>query len=183
MRTSTGIIAGLTLTTMAGLTACGSGAATAGGSGTHAPASQSQTAQASAPASAGTITTRLATAGLGVTKVIVYTEATDPNHHMGRQGGYTSKTAWVDSSIYQQALKGSGPMTGDNLGSVAYGGGIETFPDAASAQARYDLLKGFTAPFGDGYDYLYGNSVLRLSQYLVPAQAQRYEAAFRVATR
>ncbi len=46
------------------------------------------------PASA--LAARLKAAGLPVTHLIVYTAATDPNHEMGRQGGYTSKVAWQD---------------------------------------------------------------------------------------
>jgi hypothetical protein len=55
------------------------------------------------------------------------------------------------------------------------------FPDAASAQARYQELKGFAPPLGDGYDYLAGTALLRLSQYLTPAQASAYEKAFQAA--
>jgi len=32
---------------------------------------------------------------------------------------------------------------------------------------------------GDGYDYLAGNAVLRLSQYLTPDQARAYLAALK----
>jgi hypothetical protein len=33
----------------------------------------------------------------------------------------------------------------------------------------------------DGYDYLSGTAILRLSQYLTPAQARAYKAAFSAA--
>jgi hypothetical protein len=133
---------------------------------------------ASAPAvsaAANVITGKLRAAGLHVTKVTVYTETSDPNHLMGRQGGYTSKTAWVDP----QAVKaGAGSPTGDP-GGTEYGGGIEVFPTVASAKTRLVELRSFKPPFGDGYDYLGGTAILRLSNYLTPAQAHRYDAAFR----
>jgi len=48
-----------------------------------------------------------------------------------------------------------------------------TFPDAATARARYQELKCFKPPFGDGYDYLAGTEILWLSQFLTPAEARR----------
>jgi hypothetical protein len=51
----------------------------------------------------------------------------------------------------------------------------------AGAQARYRELRGFTPPLGDGYDYLSGTAVLRLSQYLTPAQAGAYHNVFSTA--
>jgi hypothetical protein len=38
-------------------------------------------------------------------------------------------------------------------------------------------------PFGDGYDYLDGAAILRLSNYLTPAQAHAYQDAFATAAR
>ena len=38
-------------------------------------------------------------------------------------------------------------------------------------------------PFGDGYDYLDGAAIVRLSNYLTPAQAYAYQAAFATAAR
>jgi hypothetical protein len=55
------------------------------------------------------------------------------------------------------------------------------FPTVTDAQARYHYLRGFQPPFGDGYDLLTGTAILRLSQYLTPAQARAYKAAFRAA--
>ena len=95
---------------------------------------------------------------MSVTQLIVYTEASDPNHLMGRNGGYTSKVAWVDPSA---VASGAGSPASDP-GGIEYGGGIEVFPSQALAQARYDELKSLTPPLGDGYDYLNGDAVLRL---------------------
>ncbi len=154
------------------LAGCGSAAAPRTAASSASPASS--TAAASGPATAAQIAHRLKADGMDVTQLIVYTPATDPNHLMGRQGGYTSKVSWVDPSA---VASGAGNPR-DDPGGIEYGGGIEVFPDHASAQARYDELKPLTAPFGDGYDYLHGNAVLRLSQYLVPSIAQEYAAKF-----
>jgi hypothetical protein len=107
----------------------------------------------------------------------VYTAATDPNHEMGRQGGYTSKVAWVDP----RAIKAGAGNPASDRGGTEFGGGIEVFPTTASARARYEYLRGFQPPLGDGYDYLSGTTILRLSQYLTPAQAHAYRAAFTAA--
>jgi hypothetical protein len=48
------------------------------------------------PATAAVLATDLRAEGLPVRHLIVYTAATDPNAELGRQGGYTSKVAWVD---------------------------------------------------------------------------------------
>ena len=132
------------------------------------------TAAPARPASAAALAARLRAAGLPVRHLIVYTAVTDPNHLLGRQGGYTSKVAWVDPRAARQDA-------GDTRGSIGLGGGIEAFPTAEGARTRYEYLRGFQAPFGDGYDYLAGTAVLRLSQYLTPAQAHAYKAAFSAA--
>jgi len=116
----------------------------------------------------------LKAAGLDITHLIVYTAATDPNHLLGRQDGYTSKVAWRDP----RAAKSD---AGDTRGSIGLGGGIEVYPSAAGAQARRAYLAGFSPPFGDGYDYVSGTAVLRLSQYLTPARAYAYQRAFSAA--
>lgn len=91
--------------------------------------------------------------GLTISKLVTYTAATDPNHLLGRNGGYISKVEWST-------------------------GGIEVYPDAAGAQARLAYLKSFTPPLGDGYDYISGDAVLRLDASLTPAQAQQFQKAF-----
>jgi hypothetical protein len=125
------------------------------------------------PASAAELARQLKAAGLPVRHLIVYTATTDPNHQLGRQGGYTSKVAWVDP----RAIKAGAGNPASDRGGIEFGGGIEAFPTTTSARARYELLRGFQPPFGDGYDYLSGTVVLRLSQYLTPAQARAYRAA------
>ena len=101
-------------------------------------------------------------AAIGVTTMpgyVAYTASTDPNHLLGRQGGYTSKVNWGTSD------------EGTNS--------IEVYPDASGAQERYQYLKGFQGSMiGDGYDYLVGTALLRLSTYWTPAQASVLDAKF-----
>ncbi len=86
--------------------------------------------------------------------VTAYTAATDPNHLLGRQGGYTSKINWPDGSI-------------------------EVFSTPADAQKREIYLHALAdLPFGDGYDYLVGTYLLRISDSQTPTQAQVLEADF-----
>ncbi len=91
---------------------------------------------------------------------VAYTAATDPDHLLGRQNGYTSKANW-------------GP--GGNTGT------IEVFPDQADAIARQQYIQGFTCPFGWGYFAMQGTADLRIGCDLTPAQAASIEARFRTA--
>jgi hypothetical protein len=63
----------------------------------------------------------------------VYTDVTDPNHLMGRQGGYTSKVAWADPAA---VTAGAGSPSQGDAGGTEHGGGIEIYPDAAGVLAR-----------------------------------------------
>ena len=130
---------------------------TAVASGASSTAARPPAAQAVSP-SAEVIAQRM-----GLTKAsgyVAYTAATDPNHLLDRQNGYTSKINW-------------GPD--GNTGT------IEVFPDQAGAIARQDYVKGFTCPFGFGYLIMQGTADLRLGCDLTPAQAAPLEALFRVA--
>jgi hypothetical protein len=140
------------------------------------------------PASAAALAGRLKAAGMPVRRLIVYTATTDPNHELGRQGGYTSKVAWVDQravKAYQAGFKqdqlGFSPGLPGDRGSVDNGGGIEVFPTAAQARQRAGFIRGFGPSLADGYDYTVGGALLRLSQYLTPPQARTYKAAFTAA--
>jgi hypothetical protein len=159
--------------------------AACGGTATHSASSASSvtaspgtappsSAQASCSGSAAVLTARMKAAGLPITGLIVYNATTDPNHLLGRQGEYTSKDAWVDRAA---VAAGAGSPSSDP-GGTEFGGGIEVFSTAADAQARLALLKALRPPFGDGYDYLAGSAILRLSNYLTPAQAAKFRAAF-----
>jgi hypothetical protein len=87
-------------------------------------------------------------------QVMAYTAASDPNHLLGRQGGYTSKINWPNGSI-------------------------EVFSTQAEAQKRKTYLQAFSGtPFGDGYDYLVGTYLLRVFDSQTPTQAHALEAEF-----
>jgi hypothetical protein len=153
--------------------ACGSSSPTA--SPTASPAQHGTSTPATASAAA--LTARMKAAGLPITGVTVYNATTDPNHLLGRQGGYTSKDAWV---VPAAVSAGAGSPSSDP-GGIEFGGGIEVFATTADAQSRLEELKAFKAPFGDGYDYLAGTAILRLSNYLTPAQTARFRSAFEAA--
>ncbi len=170
-----GAAALLTAATLSGsLAGCGGTSPAAQSTTPAATPAATSTAQAQS-ASAAVLAARLRAAGLGVTHLIVYNASTDPNHLLGRQGGYTSKVVWVDPA----AISAGAGSPADDPGGTEYGGGIEVFPDATAAMSRYQYLKGFTAPLGDGYDFIAGTAVLRLSSFLTPVQARRYEAEFK----
>lgn len=90
-----------------------------------------------------------------------YTAASDPNHLLGRHNEYTSKVNWGSNQ--------------DNS--------IEVFASAADAQARKAYVFSFQCPFGDGYDYLAGTVLLRLSCDDTPSQAQALKARLQNAMR
>jgi hypothetical protein len=131
-------------------------------------------AQATCSGSAAVLTARMKAAGLPIRELIVYNATSDPNHLLGRQDEYTSKDAWVDPAA---VAAGAGSPSSD-LGGIEFGGGIEVFPSVANAQARLTYLKAFQPPLGDGYDYLAGPAILRLSNYLTPAQAALFHTVF-----
>lgn len=86
--------------------------------------------------------------------VTAYAAATDPNHLLGRQGGYTSKINWPNGSI-------------------------EVFSTPAEAQKREAYLQAFAGTLvGDGYDYLVGTYLLRIFDNQTPTQAHALETDF-----
>ena len=145
---------------------------------TPASVSSAITLPSSSPAAcsgnATVLTARMKAAGLPITELIVYNVTTDPNHLLGRQNEYTSKDAWVDPAA---VAAGAGSPSSEP-GATEFGGGIEAFPSVAGAQARLAYLKAFQPPIGDGYDYIAGTAILRLSTYLTPTQAARFHTAF-----
>jgi hypothetical protein len=79
-------------------------------------------ASPSQPLTAQQVTTALAKHIPAVTPGVVYTADTDPNHLLGRPGGYVSKTAFIDSRVSQSDVEG---MRSD---AVERGGSVEVFP-------------------------------------------------------
>jgi hypothetical protein len=170
------------------------GRSTPGHSASTPSASVSKHAGVSQPLTASVIAGRLQTQIPPMNHLVVFTAATDPNSMLGRQGGYTSKVQWQDSRAiakgeapYMQSMKSLGlhPKMADALASVGtgvdLGGSIEVYPSVAGAQARYRYVVGINKAvpmIADGYDYVHGTAVLRLSRYLGPTQVQAYRAAF-----
>lgn len=122
-----------------------------------------------APADAATMLAKLKAAGLPVGASATVTAADDPNHLLGRPGGYTSKVYWTDTSIDPAQVTDA----------LQKGGEIETYPDAAGATTRASYIQAIakSAPMFAEYDYVVGTSVLRLSSLLTPDQAAKYKAA------
>jgi hypothetical protein len=121
---------------------------------THATATSTPASpHAQAVMTAEQITAAMQREGYKTGAVIAYTAATDPNNELGRQGGYTSKTAW--------------DHTGDTFN------GIEVYPTTAEATKRFNFLDAFAGGSlaGDGYDYQSKSAVLRLSPLLTPKEA------------
>ena len=129
------------------------------------PASQPAATASAAPAAVSPAAAVIAN-DMHLQSVVVFTSASDPNHLLGRQGGYTSSAD-------------AGPTySPGSTGSI----GIEVYPTAAGASQRVTYLEGFAGTmFGDGYDYQTGTAILRLDAHYTPTQAHALEAAFRKA--
>jgi hypothetical protein len=70
--------------------------------------------------------------------------------------------------------------TGDSKGDVDYGGSVEVFATANEAKARAAYIESVLKAdpmLGTEYDYLNGPVLLRVSQYLIPSQAEEYQRA------
>ncbi len=147
-----------TMAACAQVAACGSGDTGAAGQASSTPTS-SVAAHANSTPSALRVPSIALNAEqiaqrMNLRHVTAYTAATDPNHLLGRQGGYTSKINWPDGSI-------------------------EVFSTQAEAQKRKTYLQAFAGtPFGDGYDYLVGAYLLRIFDSQTPTQAHALEAEF-----
>lgn len=147
-------------------------------------AAAASTASAAAPAAhttaapvakdAAGVVARLKAARLPIGAVIIYTAENDPNHLLGRPGGYLSKAGFADTRINPKDARDDKP------GSVDLGGDIEVFADAAGANARADYIRKALASMpmlGTQYEYVSGPVLLRLSQVLTPDQAAAYKKA------
>lgn len=122
------------------------------------------------PPTALDVVKRLRDQGLPITEALEFTAETDPNHLLGRPGGYASKTTFKDGRLQTRT---------EGQFSLEDGGSVEVYPTAAAAKGRRDLLAGISekAPILGEYTYLRGTVVLRVSRILTPAQAAEYDAA------
>ncbi|MFJ3205132.1 hypothetical protein [Streptomyces sp. NPDC086989] len=142
-------------------------AATPNGQATPAPAPGKATADATSAFAA--LSAAVPSAKLGGT----VTAENDPNHFLGRPHQYTSKITFTDGRIPAGETEGYQP------GDVELGGSIEVFQTEADAKARHDYIQAVTKgmPALTEYDYLQGETLIRVSRLLTPAQATDYEKA------
>ena len=105
-----------------------------------------------------------------VSGVLVQNAQTDPNHQIGRPGGYSGRASFD--------LPGGDP--GAAKGDTVRGGCLEVFPDAAGARRRAGYLEGLasTSPELAGqYVYAHGVYVLRVTHDVDPEVAGRLDNA------
>jgi hypothetical protein len=158
---------------LASIIILGAAALGACGGATTAPTA-SPAASSAPPLTAAGLVAQYKAGGMPVSKVIVYSAATDPNDLLGRPNGYLSKAAFTDTR-----LKAS-EVASYSKGDVARGGSVEVFSDAASAKARMKYIQATlkAAPMlGTEYDYLLGAALVRVSGLLTPSQAVLYQTA------
>lgn len=139
---------------------------------TAAPTTVPATTPAPQPLTAAAVVAKLKAAGLPIGQVVVYTETTDPNHLLGRPGQYTSKATFTDKRI-STADTGAGP----HLGDIELGGSVEAFGSPGDASNRADYIRSVSqggSMFAE-YDYLRDTTLLRVSNYLTPSRAARYQ--------
>lgn len=125
-----------------------------------------------APLDAQAIIDQLRAAGLGLTGIAVQTENDDPNHLLGRPGGYTSRAS---------ADLPGGDEAGDKY-SVDRGLVVEVFGRADLAQRRSDYIKGLQSAspiLGTEWHYRTsdGSALVRVSGNVKPSLAKKVEAA------
>ena len=110
--------------------------------------------------------------GLPVVDVIVYDAETDPNHLLGRPGGYMARATWSDARLPSPPVPGR-IATSD-------GGSVEVYATAAGAERRATYLRAIAeaAPLFGSYTWTSGGYVLRVSSMLTPSEAEEYRAAF-----
>ena len=168
------------------LAACGSSSHSGTSAATStAPSATSTTPPTTSPSStvpgsdATTVANAMIASGVPATIAFTYTAENDPNKLLGRQGGYTSKVSLQDSRLPKVT-----DFLSESASSTDGGAAIECYPDSSGAQDRYQELKGFQGGIlGDGYDYVSGSCVLRLSKDLTPTQASQYQKAFEAASK
>ena len=108
--------------------ACSSGSSTVRtGTSGDAPPPPAASSSPTLTLTAAQVARELKARGLPVTVAVVYTAATDPNHLLGRAGGYTSKVQFSDP----RAMAAGGRST-----DTSAGGSVEVCPDHDGAMRR-----------------------------------------------
>lgn len=138
-----------------------------------APSGPAATSAPPARVTAETVTTQLGKAVPGLKLIEAYTAANDPNHLLGRPGGYSSKTAFSDPRVKASDVQG------EEHDAIDRGGSVEVYSTAAGARARAAYIAGVikAMPSATEYDYVHGAVLVRVSSLLTPAQAADYKRA------
>jgi hypothetical protein len=105
-----------------------------------------------------------------VTKVVTITEDNDPNHKIGRPGGYVSAAVLYDSGAKCTGL------------GVGCGATVEVWPTEGDARARADYVQAALRAnpiLGTEYGFVSGPVLLRVSGAIKPSVAKNYEAGLR----
>lgn len=109
---------------------------------------------------------------LGLTSIAVQNEDTDPNHLLGRPGGYTSRASADLPGGNDAALPGDA-----DRGVV-----VEVYGTAAAAKRRGDYiasLKNGSSILGSEWQFYTpdGTGLIRVSAYVKPSLAKKVQAA------
>lgn len=164
VRTTTAIAA--TALLAAALTGCGGGG---GGDNKASEAAGSSSKTTTAASAWSTIHAAVPASSFNQT----VTAANDGNHLLGRPHQYTSAMKFKDNRV-----KGDDVVASDKY-DVSWGGGIEVFGSHDDAKARAKYIQAVTKdlPMFGEYDYVHGQTLVRVSHYLTPAQAAEYDKA------
>lgn len=100
---------------------------------------------------------------LPVKNAVIYDERTDPNHLLGRPGGYIEKMNFTDERITEKRDFCT----------------IEVFANNADALKRkvYTEQIGDSAPMFSSYYFLHRNVLVRIDKQLPPSDAEAYKIA------
>lgn len=136
---------------------------------TAAPATAAPTTKG--PVTATTVAQAITAAIHQAKRTAVYTDASDPNHLLGRPHQYTSKVEIRDSRI-KAGIDPQQPPDG-----IQYGASVEVFENSEDAAARAASVEQNTGAQPDTmeYDYVHGDVLIRVSHFLTPAQAKAYD--------
>lgn len=100
---------------------------------------------------------------LPIKNAVIYDERTDPNHLLGRPGGYTDKMNFTDERITEERLNCT----------------IEVFANDIDARKRKEYVDstGKLAPLLISYNFIHRNVHVRIDKQLPPSDAEAYRIA------
>lgn len=116
--------------------------------------------------------------GYPVDNIETYDEVTDPNHLLGRPGGYIGKTSFEITNSAQYAQNMNAKLYEPTLYVPA--NTIEMFSTPEDAQLRKQYVEEIhqiQPLLGTQYIYLHDVFLLRIESGVLPSEAVKYEAA------